>query len=489
MSSVQRLAKNTTLLFVSQMISYLLGFFITMYTARYLGTSGFGVLSTALNLAYIFAVFTDLGLSTIVTREISRDKSLQTKYFTNTTILRLGLALLTFVLIVLFVNIVNLVHQQYPPQTVLAIYIIGASIIFNGLSGTFTAIFQALQKMEYQSISLILNSVLMLIGTIIAIYFSKDIIFFAELYVIANVACLIFILAVYFWKYSIPKWDFDINFIKVTLIAALPLSIVSIFTLIAFRVDTVLLSLFKTSVDVGIYSAPYNLFNAFLFLPAAFTISVFPIFSQFFISAKDSLKFTYQKSFKYLTILSLPIAVGVTLLAEPIILLIYKSSFLPSVPVLQILIWTVPITFLNYIFGSILPAMNRQTTLLKITFISMVFNIVLNLWAIPHYSYIGASIVTVLTEVIVIVLCFFVLSKSFCSVNIKNVILKPAVASAIMAGFILTVHTNLFLEIIISIVIYFAVLLLIQTFDREDHDILVQIIPIDRFKFLDRFFK
>lgn len=489
MSSVQRLAKNTTLLFVSQMISYILGFFITMYTARYLGTAGFGVLSTALSLAYIFAVFTDLGLSTIITREVSRDNSLQTKYFTNTTILRLGLALLTFVLIVLFVNIVNLVHHQYPPQTVLVIYIIGASIIFNGLSGTFTAIFQALQKMEYQSISLILNSVLMLIGTIVAIYFSKDILFFALLYVIANVACLIFILSVYFWKYSLPKWDFDLNFIKITLIAALPLSIVSIFTLIAFRVDTVLLSLFKSSVDVGIYSAPYRLFEAFLFLPAAFTISVFPIFSQFFISSKDSLKFTYQKSFKYLTILSLPIAVGVTLLAEPIILLIYKSSFLPSVIVLQILIWTVPITFLNYIFGSILPAMNRQTTLLKITFISMIFNIVLNLWAIPRYSYIGASIVTVLTEIIVIILCFFVLSKSFCSVNLKNVILKPAIASAVMACFILTVNINLFLEIILSIIIYFVVILLIQTFDREDHDILAQIVPIDRFKFLDRFFK
>ncbi|ADZ09539.1 polysaccharide biosynthesis protein [Methanobacterium lacus] len=489
MSSVQRLAKNTTLLFVSQMISYILGFFITMYSARYLGTAGFGVLSTALSLAYIFAVFTDLGLSTIITREVSRDKSLQTKYFTNTTILRLGLALLTFVLVVLFVNIVNLVHHQYPPQTVLVIYIIVASIIFNGLSGTFTAIFQALQKMEYQSISLILNSVLMLIGTIVVIYFNKDILFFALLYVIANVACLIFILSVYFWKYSLPKWDFDLNFIKITLIAALPLSIVSIFTLIAFRVDTVLLSLLKSSVDVGIYSAPYRLFEAFLFLPAAFTISVFPIFSQFFISSNDSLKFTYQKSFKYLTILSLPIAVGVTLLAEPIILLIYKSSFLQSVIVLQILIWTVPITFLNYIFGSILPAMNRQTTLLKITFISMIFNIVLNLWAIPHYSYIGASIVTVLTEIIVIILCFFVLSKSFCSVNLKNVIFKPAVASAVMACFILTVNINLFLEIIISIIIYFAVILLIQTFDREDHDILAQIIPIDRFKFLDRFFK
>jgi len=489
MSAVQKLAKNTTLLFISQIVNYILGFFITMYTARYLGTAGFGTLAIGLNLAYIFAVFTDLGLGTITTREVSRDKSLQNKYFSNTSILRIGLALLTFISIVLYVNIANFFTHMYPPQTVLVIYIIGASIILNGLSGTFTAIFQALQKMEYQSISLIINGILMFIGTLLVIYLNKSIIFFALLYVISNFVCLLFILGVYLRKFSLPKFDFDSTFIKITLLAALPLSVVSIFTLIAFRVDTVLISLLKPSMDVGIYSASYRLLEVFLFIPAVFTTAVFPVFSQFFVSAKDSLKFTYQKSFKYLTILSLPVAVGVTLLAQPIILLIYKSSFLPSVLVLQILIWTIPITFLNYIFGSILPAMNRQTTLLKITFISMVFNIAVNLVVIPIYSYVGAAVVTVLTEVIVIALCFFVLSKSFCSVNIPNVLIKPAIASAVMALFIITVKTNLFVVIIISIIIYFTVLILIKTFNQEDFDIIGQIIPLEKFQFLKRFFK
>ena len=329
----------------------------------------------------------------------------------------------------------------------------------------------------------------MFIGTLLVIYLNKSIIFFALLYVVSNFVCLIFILGVYLRKFSLPKFDFDTTFIKITLLAALPLSVVSVFTLIAFRVDTVLLSLLKPSMDVGIYSASYRLLEVFLFIPAVFTTAVFPIFSQFFISAKDSLKFTYQKSFKYLTILSLPVAVGVTLLAQPIILLIYKSSFLPSVLVLQILIWTIPITFLNYIFGSILPAMNRQNTLLKITFISMLFNIAVNLVVIPTYSYVGAAVVTVLTEVIVIALCFFVLSKSFCSVNIPNVLIKPAIASAFMALFIITVKTNLFVEIIISIIIYFTVLILIKTFNHEDFDIIGQIIPLEKFQFLKRFFK
>ncbi len=482
MSSVQKIAKNTTLLFVSTIINYLLGFFITMYTAQYLGASGFGVLSLALSLAAIFAVFTDLGLGTVTTREVARNKSLKDKYLSNTSFLRLGLAVLTFVMLALFVNIVN-----YPTETKLVIYLIGGSIILNGIAGTFYAIFQAFEEMEFQSISLIINGVLMFVGTLLAIYYHMDILIFALLYVISNLVCLMYTVSVYIWKHSLPKWNLDKNFIKITMLAALPLSIVSVFTLIAFRVDIVLISFFKSTTDVGWYSASYRLLEVFLFIPAVFTTAVFPIFSQFHVSSKDSLKFTYQKSFKYLTILSLPVAVGVTLLAQPIILLIYKSSFTPSILVLQILIWTIPITFLNYIFGSILPAMNRQNTLLKITFISMVFNIALNLAVIPTYSYLGAAVVTLLTEAIVISLCFYVL-RSFCAINIKTVLLKPIIASAVMAVFLLTVHTNLFLEIILAIIIYFAAILVIKTFDREDHDILAQIIPIDRFKFLERFF-
>jgi O-antigen/teichoic acid export membrane protein len=45
MSTVQRVARNTAVLLVCQVASYLLAFFYMMYTARYLGVAGFGILS------------------------------------------------------------------------------------------------------------------------------------------------------------------------------------------------------------------------------------------------------------------------------------------------------------------------------------------------------------------------------------------------------------------------------------------------------------
>lgn len=475
MSTARKIAKNTTVLFVSQIITYLLGFFITMYTARYLGVEGFGIIGSALALTGIFGVFADLGLGTVMVREVSREKSLGNKYLFNIAFLKFFLAFLMFGLIAITVYLVG-----YPPIVSNVVYIITLSVLIGGYTGILNAVFQANEKMEFISVGNVLNSGVMLLGTIIGISYGFDIIFFAVLYVISNLAVLFYIFSVYKWKFSFPKPSIDVNFWKPTLMLAIPLSIVTIFSMIAFRVDTILLSIIKGSVAVGWYTASYRLMEVFLFLPGVFAIAVFPVFSKFHVSSGDSLRFSYQKSFKYLTIISIPIAVGTTILASDIILLIYKSGFSESIIILQILIWTIPITFLNSIFGTIIPAMNRQNFLIKVTFISMLFNISLNLLLMPTYSYLAAAATTVFSELLVFTLCFYVLSKSFHLISLHKIVLKPVFASIVMGGFLRFSHLNLFLEILLGAIIYFVVLFLIKILDKEDWDIIKQILNIKK---------
>lgn len=80
MNTIQRIAKNTGVLLTSKVVSYIFQFFFVMYTARYLGAAGFGILSFALAFTGIFGVFSDFGLSTLTVREVARDKSLASKY-------------------------------------------------------------------------------------------------------------------------------------------------------------------------------------------------------------------------------------------------------------------------------------------------------------------------------------------------------------------------------------------------------------------------
>ncbi|MEN6592273.1 MAG: flippase [Methanobacterium sp.] len=475
MSDARTIAKNTSVLYIAQIITYVLGFFLTVYTVRYLSVDGYGILSAALALTGIYVVFGDLGLSTLTVREVARDRSLTKKYVGNTTVIKLFLSLFTFLLTVLTVHIIG-----YSETTVIVIYILTAAFIFNAFSSIFYSIFQSYQKMEYQSVATILNSAVMLLGTLLAIYLGLDVIAFAFIYLIANAINFLYILVTYTWKFYLPNVEMDLNFWKPTIKEALPLSITSLFAVLIFRIDSVMLSVMSSMEAVGFYSAAYRLMEALIFFPQVYTTAIFPVFSKLYVSSINPLKGAYIKSFKYLTILSLPIAVGITLLAEPIILLLFKPDYIPSILALQIVVWVLPFIFINYIQGSLLTAMNRQVTYLKITAASLVLNVGMNLVFIPLYSYLGAAFVTVITEIFSVALGFYVLSKLLAKVKVHEILFKPAIACLVMALFILLVQTNLFLEIAISAVIYFVVLIALKGFTPEDYDLFRQILNIKK---------
>ena len=146
---------------------------------------------------------------------------------------------------------------------------------------------------------------------------------------------------------------------------------------------------------------------------------------------------------------------------------------LPSIIALQILIWIIPLIFLTYVTGTIFASINQQNLLFKISSIAMVANITLNLIFIPYFSYVAASIITVITELIVLMIDLYYLSKLVYKVNIKRLLLKPAIAGIIMGfGIMMIITDEPFLIIIISIFIYFAVLILLKTFTQRRYCII-----------------
>nr|WP_319372586.1 flippase [uncultured Methanobacterium sp.] len=470
MNTAQKIVKNTSVLLISQVLSFLLAFFYTIYYANYLGAAGFGTLSAALALAGILTIFTDLGLSALTVREVARDKTLASKYIGNTTIIKLifsGLTLLaTFLIVQLFVH-------DHTSATV--IYIITIALIFNVISGTFSAVFQAYEEMEYQSVATVLNSILMFAGVYIAIFYNSNIMAFAMVYLIINFIILLFNVVICLWKFVVPKFEIDFKFWKALIMEAYPLAIASIFALIAFKIDTIMLAFISGDVATGLYSAAYKLLEALMFIPSVYATALLPVFSKFHVSSQDSLKFSYYKSFKYLSMLGIPIAVGTTLLADQIILFIYRTGYTEATVILQILIWAIPIIFVSYVLGASITSINKQHETVRISFLCMVLNIVLNLLLIRKYGYIGAAVVTVITELSLFLFYFHLISKHVCKIKLREVLLKPIIASFIMALFIILVKTNLFVVIIIATLIYFAVLILLKSFSESDKEIFRQI--------------
>jgi O-antigen/teichoic acid export membrane protein len=472
MNTIQRIAKNTIVLIISNIIGKVLGFFFIMYTARYLGAGGFGVLSFAIAIVGLFAIFSDIGLSTLITREVARDKTLANKYVDNVVALKVLLVVLTFGLIALVINILG-----YPWQTIEIVYIIGLSMVFNAFTGTFNSIFQAFEKMEYTAIGGILNSALLLGGALFVIWRGYGLVSFAIVYLLGSATVLLYSFVISIRRFVIPRLKIELHFWRSLVVSAIPFSLIGVFAIIYMQIDIVMLSKMQGNEVVGWYSASYQLIRVLAFIPAFFMAAVFPVFSKLYYSSKNALMFGYKKSCGYLFIVAFPIAVGTMLLADRIILLIFGSEYAPAIIALQILIWVAVFSFVNWVFATVMNSINKQGILAFIFALTAIFNVFLNLILIPKISYIGASIASVASEVLLFILAFYFVSKYLCKLALHKMIIRPIIAGLLMGGFILIfIKLNLGLLILLSALVYFIALYLMRGFSKEDVEILKAVV-------------
>ena len=473
MSAHRTLAKNTTVLLIANVISYLLGFFTTLYTARYLGVEGFGILSLALAITGIFGVLTDLGLSTLTIREVSRNKSLANKYISNTAILKVFLSILTLGVIALLVNILH-----YPQTVTSVVYIITLSVVITAFSGIFNSIFQAYEKMEYMSLNIMLNAVLMISGVLLVIFYGLGIVALASVYLFSSLIVFFITFILFSWKFFLPKINIDIKFWKLTLNESLFFGISSILVVIYFYIDSVMLSVMVNNSAVGIYNAAYKLIFVLMFIPNVFLTSIFPVMSQHFESKKDMLKLEYEKSVKYLFAMAMFLFIYVMVFADKIIFIIYGTGYSASIITLQTLIFVLPIIFITYLFGNLLGAINKQRVLLIITCANALLNIVLNLILIPKFSYLGASVATVITEALGFSLMIYYISKTFHKISLINNLFKTIVVSTIVLIIIYYLNTsiNWIVVAVIGFFVYALLLYLFGIINRDDIEIVKQMV-------------
>ena len=89
MSTIKRIAKNATALFIGNNLTKILTFVLTIFLARYLKDVGFGILSFAINFTALFVVLMEFGTGVIIIREVARRKDEIDKYLGNALTLRL----------------------------------------------------------------------------------------------------------------------------------------------------------------------------------------------------------------------------------------------------------------------------------------------------------------------------------------------------------------------------------------------------------------
>ncbi|UZE92316.1 MAG: flippase [Methanosarcinales archaeon] len=464
MSTVRRIAKNTLVLTLADIITRVLSLMLVVYIARYLGDVGFGRYSFAFAFCSLFLIMGDLGLGTLAVRDVARDKSKASKYLGNLIPIKLILSILMFGLIFIMINIMS-----YPPITTLAVYVIGLSLTLGAFSNSFKFLFNAFEKMEYNAFVRIIEKVVVVSLGISVLLAGYGLIEVVSAFLVGSVFSVFCCILIIYKKFPRPKFEIDIDFWKSLLKQSIPFWIYGIFAPIYFYIDVVMLSMMKGDAVTGWYNASYSLIAALVFIPAAFMTSVFPVVSVFFKTSKTALYTAYEKSFKYLFILVLPITIGTTLLADKIIWGIYTIEFSNSILALQILIWAFLILSFNAVFKTVLGAIEKQIVMAKVATIGAGVNIALNIILIPYLSLIGASIATVVTEGIMFLFYFNSVSIPVGTLPLYRICKKPIVAALLMGGCVYMLRDfNVILVVILAAMVYFSIIYLVGSLSKED---------------------
>ena len=463
MSTVRTIAKNAIVLAVARVLTVVLGMVLTIFIARFIRDVGYGKLSFAQSFTVLLVAFADIGLSRVTIREIARKKELASKYIGNILFIKLILSVVTFALIAL---IINLMH--YPADTTIVVYLIGISSILNSFSTFLRAIFRAFERMEFEAI-LNIGKHIITTGVGLTVLFSGyGLIAIAFVYLLSSFVDLFASLLVMVKKIVKPKLEVDFRFWKQIIILALPF-LSGLIGMIYVKIDIIMLSAMKGDAPVGWYVAACNIVYNLVIIPDVFSYALFPVMSKLYVSSKDALKATLEKAVKYLFIIGLPIATGAILLADKIILLFYGQGFSHSIIVLQILSLYLPFRFINHVTGDTLSSINKQPLRALSVIITATSDVILNLCLISKFSFIGASVATVIAQIVLFVCYYYFVTKHFHRLPLDKILPKPCLACLGMIVFIFCLRgINLALLIVLSIILYFSVLYILKGFDSLD---------------------
>lgn len=363
--------------------------------ALHYGPSEFGHWNTALAFVALFSVITDSGIDAIVVREVSARRADLDRFVSTALVAKLGLAVLAIALCASIAAV-----MPYPSRVQVLIVLSALPLILS-FNSVYADVLQARLRIGHVKMVGLTVSVLMTAGGFAVMWAG---------WTLTSLAVVNFVLAlpsVILYQrmagaFVGARLAFDRRLASQLLSESLPLAFSGMFGVIYYRLDTILLSVLGRSEAVGYYASTYKISEALNILPGALMISVFPLMSRYARNPalKERLTVLYHTTFKYVLVAIAPVVIGISVLAEQIVLIVYSPAYLPAVAALRWIIWAELGMFLSPVVYHLLIASGRQRLLVAGAAAMAVFNVAVNVVLLPRFGAVGAAATTTLTEML-----------------------------------------------------------------------------------------
>lgn len=463
MSLTRQIAGNTVIQVAGKFIGTLLGLVTVGIMTRHLGQSGYGQFTTVMSFLQFFGILVDFGLTLTMMKMISEKGADEERLASNIFTLRLVSGLVFF-------GAAPLIALFFPyPTAVKAGIALGALSFLNiSLSQVLLGLFQKHLAVHRATISEVAGRTLLLLGAFAAANFGGGLLSFVAALVAANL--FQFILNFLFSRpYVRIRLAFEWTVWKRIISESWPIGMSIAFNLIYLKGDILVLSVFRSQEEIGLYGASYKILDVITVVPMIFMGLVLPVLAAAWSGGKrEDFSRKLGKAFDFMSILALPLAFGTGPVARDLMRFVAGDAFADSGNFLSILMLAGAAVFWSALFGHAIVALGLQRKMIWAYAVDAIISLVLYIVFIPRVGAIGAAWVTVFSEGFIAVITAVAVVMATRAAPPLRTFWKAAVSAALMGAILsMAAPLHVLLRILLGIASYFFILAALGGISRE----------------------
>ena len=399
MSGMRLLMKNIAIVSGGQAVTWIATFVFVLAQARFLGPARFGELSLALSYSAFFMIVIDFGVGTHVTRAVAQRRGDASDVLWPALAVRAGLWLAALPIAWLLTTVLG-----YEAELQSTILVLVDSLLFVGVAGTLSAYLQGNERFLMPTVANAVQRVFASIAGIALLTAGFGVVAVAVVYALSAVlAALLLVFALRGSGALRPR--IDVGAVASLFRSVIPIGIYWIVGTFYFNVDMALVERLTPRESLGHYASAYRLFIAASIVPALVCGTVlYPMYSRLSEMSVSALRPAVEKTLLYLLLFGVFVLVLFTMLAEPIMSVLYPMpAYAPAASALRLLAPGLLFLYVNSVFGAALFALHHERRLVVIAAIAAVLNTATNLFTIPLFGIQAAAVVTSATELFLLV--------------------------------------------------------------------------------------
>jgi len=388
----KRYFANTSWLFAEKVLRMIVGLFVGVWIARYLGPEKYGLLSYAQSFVGLFTAIATLGLDGIVVRELVKDERRRDELLGTAFWLKVMGGFGVLLLVALALNFTS--NDWY---TNFIVFIVALGTVFQAFD-VVDMYFQAKVMGKYIAYA---NALSLFTGSLFKIYLilsEAPLVYFAWAVVFDSVVLALGYMYFYtLQKERFIKWKFNVDLALKYIKIGTPLILSNIITIFIMRIDQVMIKELRDTYEVGVYAASTRLTEVWYIFAVIITNSLFPAL----LNAKEKSELLFKERFRNLLILlytiSLLLSIIIQIFSHDIVKLLFGSNFYPTADILVVQIWTSVFVFLGFASTKWLLVYNKQKQQFYRALSALITNVILNYPLIKIYGGLGAAYATLIS--------------------------------------------------------------------------------------------